>query len=931
MKHILFGLVACSLSLTVGAQQFQCGTDLMRARRIAEDPTYLQREAEYEEEVQRLMANSSSEGERGVVITIPIVFHIVHLGGDENITNDQILNQMDLLNEDFRALNTDLNAVHPGFVSRIGDAEIQFALPTLDPDGNCTNGIDRIQSPQTNVGDDGAKFNPWPRDKYLNIWVVNRMRDGVAGYAYYPNAWEGPIGRIRDGIIILNDYIGQIGTGTEYRSTALSHEIGHSFNLAHVWGNNNGVEEGPAAPENHMVPDCGDDSVEDTPVTRGWNECLGDPNFSSQWNNWRDCEFQAYENVVFGFNDVTTGSGAQDPGPVPNALDTVTGVLRCQLTAFSAQGVSANSEIAGQFAFSNWEGGALDGETDYANLTGSINTGKYYSFTIDPRVEDVSSITSVVFKMGRNATGARTFSVRSSVDGFGSNLPLSAAGSSLITIQTNNIAFYNTDAELEIPAVTVVPGSQNMTNFSGPLTFRIYGWNSEDASGTFQVDEVAVNGNFGAVENVQNYMEYSFCSSMFTVGQVARMRAAADSPIGERNNLWSQSNLEVTGVAEGFRSLCAPIADFYARTALLSASQTIPYTPTVCTGTNMQFVDNSEGGLPTGWSWTFADGTPSTSTQRDPVVSFSSPGWKSVTLTVSNENGSDTKSNDYSVLIGGSPEWIVGLYQESFENGTNLFPWTVWNYGNNETSFERSTLTSYAGNACALLNSGFRNPLDFVNSDNAQDIDALVSPTFDLDDFVNATFSFRYAYATTTNVLDNVTEIVVVETSTDCGRTWSQLGSALDGEELINNGNNSDLPTEWSLRSLNIPVSRLVPNVRFRITYTSSLFSGNLYIDDINVSGSVGIDDLSPSFFMSLYPNPTNDRFSLGVYGMDRFNTDIMITDIRGALIYTTTHRPSGTAGMEFSGRDLGLSEGLYMIRATNEAGNSTQKLIIGK
>lgn len=122
----------------------------------------------------------------------------------------------------------------------------------MDPQGNCTNGIDSVKTPETLRGDDRAKMNPWPRDKYLNVWIAERMRDGVAGYAYYPGTFEGPVQRLADGIIILNDYIGAIGTSNPFRSTTLSHEVGHYLNLPHVWGNNNGVEPGgEQAPEGH--------------------------------------------------------------------------------------------------------------------------------------------------------------------------------------------------------------------------------------------------------------------------------------------------------------------------------------------------------------------------------------------------------------------------------------------------------------------------------------------------------------------------------------------------------------------------------------------------------------------------------------------------------------------------------------------------------
>src|SRR5690606_1435743 len=65
-----------------------------------------------------------------------------------------------------------------------------------------------------------------------------------------------------DAIVILHNYVGSIGTGNSFRSRALTHEVGHWFNLPHVWGstNNPGVA-------------CGDDGVSDTPVTKGHTSC----------------------------------------------------------------------------------------------------------------------------------------------------------------------------------------------------------------------------------------------------------------------------------------------------------------------------------------------------------------------------------------------------------------------------------------------------------------------------------------------------------------------------------------------------------------------------------------------------------------------------------------------------------------------------------
>lgn len=69
------------------------------------------------------------------MFTIPVVFHILHDYGNENISEAQIRDQMEILNEDFRALNSDISSVIPEY-HIYGDARIEFKLATLDPSGN---------------------------------------------------------------------------------------------------------------------------------------------------------------------------------------------------------------------------------------------------------------------------------------------------------------------------------------------------------------------------------------------------------------------------------------------------------------------------------------------------------------------------------------------------------------------------------------------------------------------------------------------------------------------------------------------------------------------------------------------------------------------------------------------------------------------------
>src|SRR5665648_647265 len=70
----------------------------------------------------------------------------------------------------------------------------------------------------------------------------------------------------------------------------------------------------------------------------------------------------------------------------------------------------------------------------------------------------------------------------------------------------------------------------------------------------------------------------------------------------------------------------------------------------IVAGSSVSFVDQSLNS-PTSWSWSFPGGTPSSSTSQNPTVIYSSAGNYSVTLTVSNQGGTDTKINSSYITV----------------------------------------------------------------------------------------------------------------------------------------------------------------------------------------------------------------------------------------------------------------------------------------
>lgn len=191
---------------------------------------------------------------------IPVVFHVLHENGPENISEAQIRDAIRILNEDYNKLNPDTIDVIDEFKDIIGNAHIEFRLASLDPNGNITNGIKRYVTAETNNASIYDQANRiWPRNKYLNIFSAIDI-GGAAGYTFNPG-----VGADIDGIMILHTHVGAIGTGSFNNSRSLTHEIGHWLNLDHTWGNSN---------DPGLASNCNmDDGVSDTPNTEGWQSC----------------------------------------------------------------------------------------------------------------------------------------------------------------------------------------------------------------------------------------------------------------------------------------------------------------------------------------------------------------------------------------------------------------------------------------------------------------------------------------------------------------------------------------------------------------------------------------------------------------------------------------------------------------------------------
>ncbi|MDG1252524.1 MAG: M43 family zinc metalloprotease [Schleiferiaceae bacterium] len=233
--------IAFSLAITgLNAQIIQrCGSDEQLASEMQNNPRRATLLEETEALMEAQMAQDAS-GTESVLHVIPVVFHVIWYDEGDNISEAQLLNALEILNEDMRRMNPDTALLRSIFKPVAADMEIEFRIAKKDPAGNCSNGITRTQSNLSLVANNNVKaLIGWDNTKYLNIWVVSNINlSGTTpgsitlGYSAFP--YNG-IPMTQDGIVIRHDNLGSIGTSAGTRHRTLTHEVGHYVNLYHTF------------------------------------------------------------------------------------------------------------------------------------------------------------------------------------------------------------------------------------------------------------------------------------------------------------------------------------------------------------------------------------------------------------------------------------------------------------------------------------------------------------------------------------------------------------------------------------------------------------------------------------------------------------------------------------------------------------------------
>lgn len=262
-----------------------------------------------------------------------------------------------------------------------------------------------------------------------------------------------------------------------------------------------------------------------------------------------------------------------------------------------------------------------------------------------------------------------------------------------------------------------------------------------------------------------------------------------------------------------------------------------------CGTLTVQYTDQSSCN-PAAWSWSFPGGIPTTSTARNPTVTYSTPGNYNVSLTV---NGITNTKNGY-ITLGANGN----VLSEDFES--NSFVTNGWTLQNPDNGISWA-ISTVAGNGPGTKSAG----INLYNYTTNGQRDGLISPVLNLSNVSNTVLTFKHAHRRRTQ---NQRDSLIVYVSTDGGATWPNrilaTGENGTGNFATNATTNGPefIPAagdDWcgqgtvgaACFTLSLGGYDGLSNVRIKFESYNNL-GNNIYLDDIVVSGCQLVPTLAP-------------------------------------------------------------------------------------
>jgi len=425
--------------------------------------------------------------------------------------------------------------------------------------------------------------------------------------------------------------------------------------------------------------------------------------------------------------------------------------------------------------------------------------------------------------------------------------------------------------------------------------------------------------NSNVPDMIENIMGYGIgCQVMFTEGQKNRMERAFGR-YTKLINLTDTANATATGTNDGYLPpVCSPIAEI------------LEFDRFVCRGGSLTFTDDSYGGPLSTYSWSFPGGTPSTSSQPQPTITYNTAGTYDVVLRVSNSAGVDSVVLQDYVHVDDSIASHSGFnYVESFENASRFDSEWITISPSPGTAWDRAAFAGKTGSSSAWLNN--------FNNIYVGGKEQLISPSIDMNDVLNPSISVEVAYRRKDANSDDKLNFYA---SLDCGNSWITILSTTPAFFAYDNStqNSNFVPTQGTQwKNVTIP-SGFIPTsvkssdrVRFRFEVVHGA-GNNFYLDDFKILGqptSIGENQAKASNELLIYPNPSEDRINVRFEPTKSGQSHIYLSNTVGEKVMEVFNGNMLEQQYRFSIDGKQLSKGVYFLSIESNGERITEKIVI--
>ncbi|MGB1294908.1 MAG: M43 family zinc metalloprotease [Flavobacteriales bacterium] len=908
MNRSLLMLLGLSFGLFAQAQEDRCGSTLQNHYSQYQDQPEVLKALKLKDQAfnEKLRTQSSDHSlfrmdaaaEDTVVRYIPVVFHILHRDGQHNVSTDQIYDQLETLNEDFRRLNANRNTTPEPFQFTRDSLGFTFSgsdVSTLVGPNKYmvfqqgTEGVNaedfefNIQSGNKvvlhftnndfgNVPSVTASNGETITYKAIDVEgvtdmevVMNAVKDALnADFSTYFTATEDTTSTLTDPtLIVVNKQRGNAGSYIEGIGSAsiglaqrmvgryVAADARIEFVLAKLDPNGN-----PTTGINRVYSDRAFLANEPSTAISGavnYNTWRNEPKSVSQWDPTKYFNIWSVENISSPGGGSILGF-AQFPTQLSWAPHT--------------DGVILRSDELGSIG------------TAHAGNLGRTLT------------HEAGHWLQLLHIWGDDDTRP---------DGSSINDPVTSADD-LVIVSSGSDEVFDT------------PNQGNRTPNSCP-TFKVVG---------------EVNSLHG--DMFMNYMDYGDdpCMSLFTFGQVQRMRGALDE---FRTHIWSDENLAATGIGPDFdASTLKPGVDLFYNKRHILEGKVIRFTASAV---------NTDAAST--YNWTFTSGTTVlTETGNIANVTFDVPGVYDVKLEVSNANGTTAETKKGLIYVV-KDETVDAPVYFNFTNYAEVHGDNPW-----ATPVKLNTNAGWTWTNIGSPNDGAEGGLRISSSDfNESDVQMLKFKPLNTQNLsTGATFTFDYSYVKKTPSTDD--RFVVKYKTSKNSAVWIRafemstnpaLNNSNQEEGMsINGGDLQYLPFtpvagDWKTVSFNLPSPfRGKDWVEVEVEYYGR--DGNyFYFDNVNISNaplSTVDSEFEKSF--TVYPNPSKGDATIEFTTENNADVQLEVVDLLGKVHGTKSQDfVSGVNKVNVSTIAGDLSNGVYFVKVANNNKVYTKKFVVSK